>query len=169
MAVSTARAGNVIGGGDFAENRILPDCVRAAVRREPIGVRNPLSTRPYQHVLDPLYAYLLLAQRQAEHPALAGAYNVGPDAADCLNTGELASLFCECWGDGLTWECTSKEQPHEAQYLQLDSSKIKQQLGWGPRWHIRDAVRQSVAWYKAYAQGANPGALMEQQIGEFFE
>lgn len=120
-AVSTMRAGNVIGGGDFSENRIVPDCIRAAARGEVIRLRSPHSTRPYQHVLEPLFAYLLLAGAQAETPALAGWYNVGPDECDCVETGALATLFCKTWGEGARWESVMADTPHEASFLKLDS------------------------------------------------
>ncbi|MEG2679546.1 MAG: CDP-glucose 4,6-dehydratase, partial [Oscillospiraceae bacterium] len=117
-AISTARAGNVIGGGDFARDRIIPDCVRAAQAAEPIIVRNPHSTRPYQHVLEPLAAYLMIAQRQYEDGSYAGWYNVGPDECDCVTTGALVDLFCEKWGGGVSWEDRSeKNAPHEANFL----------------------------------------------------
>ena len=103
IAVSTARAGNVIGGGDFANDRIVPDCIRAAIKHEDIVVRNPFSTRPYQHVLEPLYAYLMIAQKQYEDIKYAGYYNVGPDDRDCFQTGALVDLFVEHWGEGMKW------------------------------------------------------------------
>ena len=112
-AVSTARAGNVIGGGDFAADRIIPDCVRAAQAKHAIRLRNPHSVRPYQHVLEPLSAYLLIARRQYEDAALSGSYNVGPEVDGCLATGQLAGLFCQAWGEGLRWEHTGQEGPHE--------------------------------------------------------
>ena len=104
VAVSTARAGNVIGGGDFANDRIIPDCIRAVQKGEDIIVRNPHSTRPYQHVLEPLAAYLMIVQKQYENRKYAGFYNVGPDDCDCVTTGDLVDLFCECWGEGQSWE-----------------------------------------------------------------
>jgi len=116
VRLSSARAGNVIGGGDFAPDRVIPDCIRAAVRGQVIHIRSPHSTRPYQHVLEPLYAYLLIAQAQYEDAAYAGAYNVGPDDADCVTTGTLMDLFCRLWGAGQTWETVGTEGAHEAQF-----------------------------------------------------
>ncbi len=168
-AVSTARAGNVIGGGDFSPNRIIPDCVRSALAGECIKVRNPNSIRPYQHVLEPLYAYLLIAQSQYEHTETAGWYNVGPDECDCVTTGELTDIFCKSWGEGLTWECMSTENPHEANFLKLDCSKIKSILGWKPHWHIRDAVHKTVDWSKAYENNEDIREMMSRQIKEFME
>lgn len=151
IPVSTLRAGNVIGGGDFAPDRILPDCIRAALEGQPIQVRNPGSVRPYQHVLEPLMAYLLVAKRQAEDPAIAGSYNVGPDDADCVTTGELASLFCAAWGERVSWTYPGQlHTPHEANMLRLDCSKMKSVLGWRPLWNVSEAVRQTVAWTRVW-------------------
>lgn len=168
-AISTARAGNVIGGGDFANDRIIPDCIRAAGEKREIVVRNPHSTRPYQHVLEPLRAYLMIAERQFEDPALAGWYNVGPDDCDCLTTGELATLFCETWGQGQTWVNRWAGGPHEASFLKLDCSKIKQTFGWTPRWHIDQAVAQTVAWTRVWMDGGDIPAEMDREIRAFFE
>ena len=167
VAVSTARAGNVIGGGDFAQDRIVPDCIRAAIAGETIEVRNPNSTRPYQHVLEPLYAYLMIAARQAAEPMLAGWYNVGPDECDCLTTGDLVDLFCKAWGDGLTWETHMAKGPHEANFLKLDCSKIKRVFEWQPTWHIGEAIEKTVAWAKAWQAEEDIAAVMEAQIREF--
>ena len=166
-AISTARAGNVIGGGDFSVNRIVPDCIRAAYEGKDIEVRNPYSTRPYQHVLEPLYAYLLIAQAQYEDGKYADWYNVGPDECDCVTTGELTDIFCQQWGDNLTWKNVSVEGPHEANFLKLDCSKIKSRLGWQPRWHIENALRETVAWAKAWRKGENIAEVMEEQVKNF--
>jgi CDP-glucose 4,6-dehydratase len=165
--ISTARAGNVIGGGDFAKDRILPDCVRATSRGESILVRNPYSTRPYQHVLEPLYAYLLLARRQIEDPLLAGSYNIGPDESDCITTGELTDHFCRAWGVPALWTNLSQGGPHEAGFLKLDCSKAKARLGWRPALNIAAAVEMSVAWYRTHLQGGRPAACMEEQIAVY--
>ena len=165
--ISTARAGNVIGGGDFALDRIIPDCVRAAMAGKVIEVRNPYSTRPYQHVLEPLTAYLLIAARQWKEPELAGWYNVGPDDCDCLTTGELVGLFCSCWGEGLRWENKSERGPHEANFLKLDCSRLKSRMGWAPRWHIPQAVDATVEWTKGWLAGEDIGTIMDRQILTF--
>lgn len=167
IAVSTARAGNVIGGGDFARDRIIPDCVRAAIAGEDIVIRNPYSVRPFQHVLEPLRAYLMIAEAQACVPEKQGYYNVGPDDADCVTVGELATLFCDAWQEGVLWKNVSDEGPHEASFLKLDCSKIKNTLGWKPRWDIRMAVDQTVEWSKIYRDGRDVRACMEAQIGRF--
>lgn len=164
-AISTARAGNVIGGGDFANDRIIPDCVRAVVAGGPIIVRNPHSTRPYQHVLEPLFAYLMIAQRQYEDPSLAGWYNVGPDECDCVTTGELVELFCEKWGHGACWENKSEaDAPHEANFLKLDCSKLKSVFGWRPRWHIEQAVQKTADWTGVWLEGGDIPAEMDREI-----
>lgn len=169
-AISTARAGNVIGGGDFARDRIIPDCVRAAQRGESVIVRNPHSIRPYQHVLEPLMAYLMIAQRQYEDRSMAGWYNVGPDECDCAATGQLVDLFCKAWGSGMAWENRSEvNAPHEANFLKLDCTKLKTTFGWKPRWHVDRAVEETVAWTKAWLAGENMGQYMEQQIERFGE
>lgn len=168
IAISTCRAGNVIGGGDFAKDRIIPDCVRAMENQEKIVVRNPYSTRPYQHVLEPVCTYLMLAMKQYENKELAGCYNVGPDDCDCVDTGSLVDLFCKYWGSEAEWVNVSEANaPHEANFLKLDCSKIKQVLGWQPVWHIDDAVAKSVEWSKAYLQKKNINEVMEMQINEF--
>ena len=168
-AVATARAGNVIGGGDFANDRIIPDCVRAMAAGKTIGVRNPYSTRPYQHVLEPLAVYLTIAQKQYEDRSYAGYYNVGPDDCDCVTTGDLVTLFCKCWGDGASWENQAEpDAPHEANFLKLDCSKIKAVFGWKPRWHIQECMEKTCAFSKVWLSGGNIPAEMDREINEFF-
>lgn len=167
--ISTARAGNVIGGGDFANDRIIPDCVRAAKEQKTIIVRNPHSIRPYQHVLEPLGAYLTIAMRQFQDGGCQGWYNVGPDDRDCISTGELVDLFCRSWGCGINWENRHDGGPHEAGFLKLDCSKIKKKLGWTPRYHIQEAVQKTVEWSKEYLAGADMRAVMDRQIRAFFD
>ncbi len=169
-AISTARAGNVIGGGDFANDRIIPDCVRAVECGKKIAVRNPYSTRPYQHVLEPLFIYLLIAEKQYADEKFEGYYNVGPDNCDCVNTGELVTRFCNAWGEGLTWENLSDGGPHEAAFLKLDNGKIKSVFGWRPRWHIDEAVRKTVDWTRVYMTDKNNIANeMREEIKEFLD
>lgn len=168
-AISTARAGNVIGGGDFAENRIIPDCIRAAEKGEPILVRNPYSIRPYQHVLEPLFAYLMICEKQYEDKKYAGYYNVGPGESDCITTGELADLFCAAWGNGQTWKNVSTGGPHEAAFLKLDCSKLRSTFGWQPRWNIREAVKRTVEWAKIWCEHGDIPACMDKQIREFMK
>jgi CDP-glucose 4,6-dehydratase len=167
VAISTARAGNVIGGGDFAMDRIIPDCVRAAQNNTPIIVRNPHSTRPYQHVLDPLMAYLMIAGRQAENGSLSGYYNVGPDDNGCVSTSRLVDLFCQNWGEGLRWENQMTDGPHEANYLKLDCTRLKSIFGWSPRFDIERTIEMTVAWTKQYLKGEDMSLCMENQISDF--
>ena len=168
VAVSTARAGNVIGGGDFANDRIIPDCIRAAEKQEPIIVRNPFSTRPYQHVLEPLYAYLMIAAKQYEDIRYAGYYNVGPDDRDCFETGALVDLFVKHWGNDMKWIDRYDGGPHEANFLKLDCSKLKRIFGWQPKWDLDQAILKVVEWSKCWLQGGDVRACMDQQINEFF-
>lgn len=167
VAISTARAGNVIGGGDFANDRIIPDCIRAASGGKSIGVRNPHSTRPFQHVLEPLFAYLMIAQKQYEDGSYAGYYNVGPDDKDCVTTGELVELFCQAWGEGQTWENHFVGGPHEANFLKLDCSKMKHTFGWKPVWGVKEAVEKTIEWSKAWLAGEDINEVMQQQILDF--
>ena len=170
VRISTARAGNVIGCGDFANDRIIPDCVRAMEKQETIGVRNPYSTRPYQHVLEPLAAYLMIAQKQYEDARFAGFYNVGPDDCDCVTTGNLVDLFCGCWGPEARWENRAeKNAPHEANFLKLDCSKLKTTFGWKPRWHMAECMQKTVEFSKVWLQGGDIPAEMEKEIKEFLE
>ncbi len=167
VAISTARAGNVIGGGDFAADRIIPDCVRAALAGEDIVVRNPYSTRPYQHVLEPLFAYLMIAAKQYEDGKYAGYYNVGPDDCDCFTTGNLVDLFVKTWGGDLKWINRCDHGPHEANFLKLDCSKLKSVFGWKPTWNLADAIAKVVEWTKVYAAGGDVAAEMDREIAEF--
>ena len=169
-AVSTARAGNVIGGGDFANDRIIPDCVRAMAAGKTIGVRNPYSTRPYQHVLEPLAVYLTIAQKQYEDKKCAGFYNVGPDDCDCVTTGELVDLFCKYWGGSAAWENQAEANaPHEANFLKLDCSKIKATFGWKPCWHIEECMEMTTRFSKVWLNGGDIPAEMEAEIRSFCE
>lgn len=170
VAVSTARSGNVIGGGDFAENRIIPDCVRAVRDGRVIVVRNAASTRPYQHVLEPLFAYLMIAKAQYEDPVYAGSYNVGPDESDCVATGTLVDLFCRYYGEGASWMSCADSGPHEAHFLKLDCSRLKKTFSWQPRWHIDEAVEKTVAWTKLYLNKSHDViTCMERQIASYAE
>lgn len=169
IAVSTARAGNVIGGGDFAKDRIVPDCYRAAIQGKDIILRNPYSIRPYQHVLEPLYAYMLIAKEQYLDSSKQGSYNVGPDDESCITTGELADYFCANWGNGLKWISQYDGGPHEANFLKLDCMKLKNVFGWKPFWNVEQAIEKTVAWYKAYYNGEDMIVFTDKQIGEMFD
>jgi CDP-glucose 4,6-dehydratase len=166
-AVSTARSGNVIGGGDYAEDRIIPDCIRAATAGKEIVVHNPHSIRPYQHVLECLTGYLLLAEKQYNDKSLEGAYNFGPDNSGCVTTGELAALFCEAWGSGTLWRTQGDGGPHEANFLKLDCSKAKAVLDWHPHWNIQTAVEKTVEFAKAATDDERIQCI-EKQIELYF-
>jgi len=168
VAVSTARAGNVIGGGDFAKDRIIPDCLRAIEKGEKIGVRNPGSVRPYQHVLEALFGYLTIAAGQYRQPSLAGCYNVGPAACDAVTTETLVNLFCKSWGEGAAWENRADPNaPHEDGFLKLDCGKMKRTFGWSQRWHIEKAIEEVCNFDKVYLAGGDVSAEMDREIAEF--
>lgn len=168
IAVSTVRAGNVIGGGDFSVDRIIPDCVRAMIKKEPIIIRNPNSVRPFQHVLEPLAFYLMIALKQLSDVSYSGCYNIGPDFEDCISAGELAEKFCKAWGDNANWiDVSESNAPHEAGFLKLDCSKIKSLFKWNALMKIDDAVIKTVEWYKAYICGDNMDEFTMKQIDEY--
>jgi CDP-glucose 4,6-dehydratase len=166
-AISTARSGNVIGGGDYSEDRIIPDCIRAAQEGKKIIVRNPHSVRPYQHVLECLSGYLVLAKKQWSNKELAGAYNFGPDEESCVSTGTLADIFCDVWGKDTHWITDGEGGPHEAAFLKLDCSKAKAMLGWRHQWNIKTAVEKTAEFAKLNSD-AERIACIERQIKEYF-
>ncbi len=168
ISISTARAGNVIGGGDFAANRIIPDCIRAALKGNPIIVRNAQSVRPYQHVLEPLYAYLMILEAQYDNQKFAGYYNVGPDDDDCITTGKLAELFSKSWGEGMSWKEVNNTGPHEARFLKLNCSKLKTTFNWKPLWNINRSIEKTVEWAKVYQNHGDIASCMDEQINIFF-
>lgn len=167
LPVSTARAGNVIGGGDFTDPRIIPDCVRAAIHDKVMILRNPTSTRPYQHVLEPIFAYLMIAAKQYADISLAGSYNIGPSDEGCVDNETLVQLFGKYWGEGFKYDIRhNPDEPHEANFLKLDCSKVKTIFKWIPKWTVADAVEKTVEWTKAYI-GGKPNECMELQIEEY--
>ena len=185
-AVSTARAGNVIGGGDFAPDRIIADCIRSVSQKEKIILRNPHSVRPFQHVLEAIYAYLMIAQRQAENKKYAGFYNVGPDEKDCIRTEELVKLFCRCWnmseilqagaqdaskaciGGNAAYELREEAGAvHEAGYLKLDCTKLKNTFGWSPKWNVKKAVEQTCRFSRVWLRNGNIPEEMVREIEEY--
>jgi len=169
IAISTCRAGNVIGGGDFAPNRIIPDCVRAQVKHKEIAVRNANSIRPYQHVLEPVCAYLYLAMMQyTDNQKYSGCYNIGPRDIDCISTGKLVDLFVNYWGEDARWINAPEENSvHESGFLKLDCSKAYAVLGWEPQWSIEDAVYNAVQWSKVYCQNGDILAEMDREIEDY--
>jgi len=169
VAISTARAGNVIGGGDFSKDRIIPDCVRNTINNKSIEIRNPFSVRPYQHVLEPISVYLMIMMMQTKDKRFEGYYNVGPDDEDCVSTGELADFFVEYWGEDASWTDVKLDNaPHEAAYLKLDCTKLKTTFRWQPVWHISEAIDATVRWYKVWNENGDCSKETERQILEFF-
>ena len=170
ISVSTARAGNVIGGGDFATDRIIPDCVRSQQYKKEIIVRNPYSIRPYQHVLEPVMAYLLLVKSQYNNKKFEGWYNIGPDDVDCVTTGELVDIFCKKWSENARWhQCSDTNAPHEANFLKLDCTKFKTTFKWQPRWHIDEAITKVCEWSKSWLKGEDLDLIMSNQIDEYLK
>lgn len=168
VPTSTARAGNVIGGGDFASDRIIPDCVRSVQSGRPLVIRNPDSIRPYQHVLEPLFTYLTIAAVQHDDCSKAGFYNVGPDECDCVTTGALVALFGKYYGEDFISRINrDPDAPHEANFLKLDTSLVKATFGWKPTWRIDTAVEKTVEWTKAWLGGTDVRTVMRKQIAEF--
>ena len=181
IAVSTCRAGNVIGGGDFAKDRIIPDCVRAAQNMEDMIVRNPYSTRPYEHVLEPLFVYMMIAMEQYKDISKAGAYNVGPDDESNVTTGDMTDMFCERMNKNPLTDCEGNPRPlmkwinkhdggpHEANFLKLDCTHLKETFNWQPVWNIETTMDHLVDWYKVYIKGGDVKAKLYEDISEFVE
>ena len=167
-AVGSARAGNVIGGGDWAEDRLVPDLVRGALAGDAVAVRNPGAIRPWQHVLNPLSGYLVLAQALWSSREHADGWNFGPEEADARPVGWLADRLCELWGPGMSWEDRADPAaPHEAGYLKLDSSKARMALGWRPGWGIEEGLEGVVEWYRAFEHAEAMRAVSVEQIEAF--
>ena len=143
--------------------------MRAAKEKKDIVIRNPFSTRPYQHVLEPVIAYLMIAKEQYEDAKYQGYYNVGPDETDCVTTGDLVDLFVEKWGEGMKWVNQYDGGPHEANFLKLDCSKLKTTFGWKPRWTVSEALDKTVEWTKVYFAGKSVADIMDKQIKEFLK
>ena len=164
VAVATARAGNVIGGGDWSEDRLIPDAVRAWSSGQTLVIRNPHAIRPWQHVLEPLIGYLTLAQKLCAKPALAGAYNFGPHTHEGGTVEEVAQLASSAYGMGETRYENSCNNPHEAGWLALEVAKARVTLGVNPKWHLAESVQRTMAWYRAQRQGADARSLCEAEI-----
>ena len=168
VAIATARAGNVIGGGDWAADRLVPDCLRAVEAGTPVRLRSPDAVRPWQHVLDPLAGYLALAERlHVEGPAFAEAWNFGPADDDARPVRWVVEQLVSGWGGGASWDFDPAPQPHEANYLKLDCSKTRSRLGWHPRWPLSGALEKTCAWHKAFSIGANMREFTLAQIREY--
>lgn len=167
VAVASARAGNVFGGGDWSANRLIPDLLAAFSARQPAQLRRPHAVRPWQHVLEPLAGYLILAERIATNPTLAGAWNFGPSEGDCRTAGDIASRLATLWGDKAEWQAEKSQFPHEAGMLLLDSSWAKQHLGWQPRWTLDTALSATISWHKSWLTATNMHTCTLQQIEQF--
>lgn len=167
VAVASARAGNVIGGGDWAPNRLVPDAVRAWQNQQTLVLRHPGSTRPWQHVLEPLWGYLLLAQRLWESPDLAGAWNLGPLPHEAATVGRVTALAQAAYGQGEVVVQTPSQLPHEAGWLALDTAKARHGLHLQPRWNLPTAVQRTLTWYRAQHRGADARDLCLQDITDF--
>jgi len=166
-SLASARAGNVIGGGDWQKDRIIPDCIRALESNKPIEIRNPNATRPWQHVLEPLSGYLLLAYRMYEEPLkFSGAWNFGPNYDSVIPVGEVADKVVACWGNGSWVDLSDENPPHEAKLLSLDISKARSYLKWGHIWNIDKTIEKTVAWYKEY-KNEDSYRICVNQIEEF--
>ncbi|MVX62340.1 CDP-glucose 4,6-dehydratase [Clostridium chromiireducens] len=168
IAISTVRAGNVIGGGDFSKDRIIPDCVRAAIRKEDIIVRNPNSIRPYQHVFEALLGYLLIAEKQFGDKSFEGSYNIGPNEEGCVTTSELAEMFCNLWGSVRWINKSDANSSHEANFLKLDCSKIKNKIGWKSKLNVKEAIDLTIKWTQGYYSNSDMNKLTEKQIIKYF-
>lgn len=167
-AIASARAGNVIGGGDWSEDRLIPDMVRAFEQGKPVSIRNPRSVRPWQHVLEPVEAYVELAARLVEEPAtFSSAWNFGPELSDTLPVSEVVGGFAELWGEGATWHVDSAPQVHEAGVLRLDCSKAAIELGWEPALRIHDALRLTAEWYQEFRRGIEMRSFTTNQILDY--
>ena len=168
VAIATARAGNVIGGGDWAPDRLVPDCIRALTAKQIIQIRNPRATRPWQHVLEPLCGYLMLAERLFRRGSeFAGAWNFGPRIDDVQPVAALADQVVALWGDGAAWTPVPHDSPHEAALLALDSAKARNEIGWRPRLTLSKALAWSVDWYKAHQDGGDAVQLIHQDIAAY--
>jgi CDP-glucose 4,6-dehydratase len=170
-ALASVRAGNVIGGGDWAEDRLIPDCIRAFMSKSPVIIRYPDAVRPWQHVLEPLHGYLLLAQRLYENgPKFTGAWNFGPDDSDAKSVRWIVEQIILMWGDNVSWRISDgDEQPHEAHHLKLDCSKAKTRLGWHPCWDLRAGLQKTIEWYKAYRNNEDMFNFSIDQIKSYEE
>jgi CDP-glucose 4,6-dehydratase len=166
--LASARAGNVIGGGDWSDDRLIPDILKAFERNEPVIVRNPLATRPWQHVLEPLSGYLVLAQHLYEKGSdFAEGWNFGPKGEDCKPVSWILDKMVSKWGKGASWELDKNNNPHEAGYLKLDCSKAAMQLNWRPKWNLEDTLESIINWHQHYISGKNIQELCLLEIAKY--
>ena len=170
VAIASVRAGNVIGGGDWAENRLVPDIIRAFIDSRPVRIRNPYAIRPWQHVLDPLRGYLAVAESLCENGTVFGeAWNFGPEQSDARPVEWIVRELTELWGAGASWELEGAAQPHEAHYLKLDCSKAAARLGWHPELRLKGALEMTVSWYRARLEGQDMSVFTGNQIKDYGE
>lgn len=168
VALATARAGNVIGGGDWAEDRLIPDILRAIQSGQSVNIRSPYAIRPWQHVLEPLSGYLALAEKLfTEGPAFSEAFNFGPAEDDAKPVQWIAEQLTQGWGEGANWHLGGGTHPHEAHYLKLDCSKSRAALGWTPRWHLSQALQAIIVWHKAHKGNQDMRVFSIEQISNF--
>ena len=166
--VASARAGNVIGGGDWSEDRLIPDAIKAFEANRPLMIRNPLATRPWQHALEPLSGYLILAQALYEQGSyFASSWNFGPRDEDTRAVQEVVDLLISGWKDSVKWKQEGSEQPHEANLLKLDCSKARSQLGWAPKWDLETAIQKILQWQKAFQEKENMQEVSLAQINDY--
>jgi CDP-glucose 4,6-dehydratase len=169
VAIASARAGNVIGGGDWAADRLIPDFMRSIITGKKLDIRSPYAIRPWQHVLEPLTGYLMLAEKlYSEGSGYAQAWNFGPEDKDAKNVGWITEQLCHLWGEDATYEIDTNPQPHEANYLKLDCSKAKAELDWHPRWDLETTLESIVLWNKAFLKGEDMREVCYQQIDQYF-
>ena len=169
VALASARAGNVIGGGDWSKDRLVPDVVAAFLAGQPVSIRSPLAVRPWQHVLEPVFGYLMLAERLHEHgQRYAEAWNFGPSDDDVRTVRDVVAMMATAWEGNASWEeRPDPDAPHEAQVLKLDISKVRSLLGWAPRWSLSEAVSATIDWYRAAARGDNMREASQRQIEKY--
>lgn len=168
VGIASARAGNVIGGGDWAADRLIPDCVRSILKGEEIVIRNPQAIRPWQHVLEPLSGYLMLAQKlYHEGPRYAGAWNFGPNDQDAKTVEWIVKRICDRWGQNVSYRIDKRRHLHEAHYLKLDSSKARSELHWCPKWNLDKVIDKIMEWVRAFHDGKDLRKVCQKQIKEY--
>lgn len=168
VAIASARAGNVIGGGDWARDRLIPDCINALLKGEKVIIRNPHAIRPWQHVLEPLSGYLLLTQELFNKGSeYSEAWNFGPDDSDARSVEWIVKWICNSWGDEASYEIAKGDHPHEANYLKLDFSKARTRLGWTPKWNLEKGLEKVIDWLKAYEEDIEMKDICLAQIEEY--
>lgn len=168
VALASARAGNVIGGGDWGADRLVPDIIRSIMTGHPALIRNPHAIRPWQHVLEPLSGYLMLAHRLlTDGPSYAEGWNFGPNDEDTRTVASVTERLTKLWSEGACWKSDESDRPHEATHLKLDCSKARSRLGWAPRWNLEAALCETVNWYRAYGRGENVREIMTSQIERY--